>query len=137
MSSITNPDMIEAKTCASIFTELRLSAEQAGSIAALSKALGHPVRVQIVDVLRRYGGEVCVCDIERHFDLTQPTISHHLRVLREAGVIEGSSAGCGFTTGQFRRRSRRWRSYSATCVAAFRLYRAHVFSSDVSKDIYK
>ncbi len=93
MSSITNPDMIEAKTCASIFTELRLSAEQAGSIAALSKALGHPVRVQIVDVLRRYGGEVCVCDIERHFDLTQPTISHHLRVLREAGVIEGEQRG--------------------------------------------
>jgi ArsR family transcriptional regulator len=81
------------KTCASIPTELRLSTEQAERIAALSKALSHPVRVQIVDILNRYGGEVCVCEIERHFDLTQPTISHHLRVLREAGVIDGEQRG--------------------------------------------
>ena len=40
-----------------------------------------------------YGGEACVCDIERHFDLTQPTISHHVRVLREAGVIDGEQRG--------------------------------------------
>jgi ArsR family transcriptional regulator, arsenate/arsenite/antimonite-responsive transcriptional repressor len=80
-------------TCASVPTELRLSAQSAQEIAALAKALGNPVRIQIVDLLGRYGGDVCVCDVERHFDLTQPTISHHLRVLRNAGVIEGDQRG--------------------------------------------
>lgn len=79
--------------CATQITELRLSAEAAERLAGLSKALGHPVRVQIVEMLGRYEGEVCVCDIERHFDLTQPTISHHLRVLREAGIIDGEQRG--------------------------------------------
>lgn len=93
MSTITPSTAIQGKTCASIPTELRLSADHAERIATLSKTLGHPVRVQIVDILNRYGGEVCVCDIERHFDLTQPTVSHHLRVLREAGVIDGEQRG--------------------------------------------
>jgi ArsR family transcriptional regulator len=84
---------IAAPACATQMTELRLSAEAAERLAGLSKALGHPVRVQIVEMLGRYEGEVCVCDVERHFDLTQPTISHHLRVLREAGVIDGEQRG--------------------------------------------
>ena len=83
----------DAPACVTQMTELRLSAEAAKHLAGLSKALGHPVRVQIVEMLGRYEGEVCVCDIERHFDLTQPTISHHLRVLREAGVIDGEQRG--------------------------------------------
>ena len=83
----------QGKTCASSPTELRLSAERAERIATLSKALSHPVRVQIVELLSRYGGEVCVCEIERHFSLSQPTISHHLRVLREASVIDGEQRG--------------------------------------------
>jgi ArsR family transcriptional regulator len=66
---------------------LRLGGEEAERLAGLCKALGHPVRLQIVDLLSRYAGQVCVCDIEGQFDLTQPTISHHLRVLREAGVV--------------------------------------------------
>jgi ArsR family transcriptional regulator len=80
-------------SCATRMTELRLSAETADHLAGLSKALGHPVRVQIIEMLGRDEGEVCVCDIERHFDLTQPTISHHLRVLREAGLIDGDQRG--------------------------------------------
>ncbi len=75
-------------TCAAHETELRLVADEASTLARLAKALAHPVRVQIVDILSRYGGEVCVCEIEHHFDLTQPTISHHLKVLREAGLID-------------------------------------------------
>ena len=90
---MTQIDTIQDKTCASIPTELRLSAERAGRIAVLSKTLSHPVRVQIVDLLNRYSGEVCVCEIERHFSLSQPTISHHLRVLSEAGVIDGEQRG--------------------------------------------
>ncbi|WP_119069894.1 ArsR/SmtB family transcription factor [Aggregatilinea lenta] len=80
-------------SCSTRDTQLHLTTEEADRLAALSKTLGHPVRVQIVDLLSRYGGDVCVCDIERHFDLTQPTISHHLKVLRAAGLIDAEQRG--------------------------------------------
>ncbi len=57
------------------------------------KALGHPVRIQMMHILSHMSGEVCVCDIERHFDIKQPTISHHLRTLREAGLVEAEQRG--------------------------------------------
>jgi ArsR family transcriptional regulator len=66
---------------------LRLNVEEAENAAAALKALGHPVRLQIVDLLSRYEGQVCVCDIESQFTLSQPTISHHLKILREAGLV--------------------------------------------------
>jgi ArsR family transcriptional regulator, arsenate/arsenite/antimonite-responsive transcriptional repressor len=72
---------------------LRFTTEEAVQIAAGFKALGHPIRLQIVDLLSRFGGEVCVCEIEGHFALSQPTISHHLKVLREAGLIDGEQRG--------------------------------------------
>jgi ArsR family transcriptional regulator len=73
--------------------QLRISSQQASSTAAIFKALSHPVRVQIVDILSRYGGQVCVCQIEPHFNLRQPTISHHLKVLRDAGLITSEQRG--------------------------------------------
>lgn len=73
--------------CCDVGPALRLTGEEAERLAGLCKALGHPVRLQIVDLLSRYAGRVCVCDIEGQFDLTQPTISHHLKVLREAGLV--------------------------------------------------
>ena len=94
MSTQTRTDTkTTAPACATQMTEMRLSADEAEHLARLAKALGHPVRVQIIEMLGRYGGEVCVCDIERHFELTQPTISHHLRVLREVGLIDGEQRG--------------------------------------------
>ncbi len=65
----------------------RIGAATAQNWAATFKALGHPVRVQILDILSRHGGQVCVCDVESQFDLSQPTISHHLKVLRQAGLL--------------------------------------------------
>jgi ArsR family transcriptional regulator, arsenate/arsenite/antimonite-responsive transcriptional repressor len=62
-------------------------------IAALAKALGDPVRVQLVDVLRKAGGDVCVCELVPLFDLSQPTVSHHLKVLREAGIVDSERRG--------------------------------------------
>ena len=67
--------------------------EQAERLAAVSKALADPVRVQLVDVLRRHAGEVCVCELIPLFDLSQPTISHHLRVLRDAGIVDSERRG--------------------------------------------
>jgi ArsR family transcriptional regulator len=50
--------------------------------------LAHPVRLAILDILVRRGGEVCVCDLEGALPVKQPTVSHHLRLLREAGWID-------------------------------------------------
>jgi len=61
--------------------------EQAVRMAAVAKALGDPVRLQLVDVLRKHAGKVCVCELVPLFDLSQPTVSHHLKVLREAGIV--------------------------------------------------
>jgi ArsR family transcriptional regulator len=72
---------------------LRLAGEEAERLAAMLKALAHPVRLQIVDLLSRYGGQVCVCDIESQFSLSQPTISHHLKLLRQVGLIDCEQRG--------------------------------------------
>jgi ArsR family transcriptional regulator len=61
--------------------------DRAERLAELAKALGDPVRVQLVDVLRRHPGKACVCELVPLFDISQPTLSHHLRRLREAGVV--------------------------------------------------
>ena len=50
--------------------------------------LGHPIRLRILDILTRNEGQVCVCDLEAELPVKQPTVSHHLRLLREAGVID-------------------------------------------------
>jgi ArsR family transcriptional regulator len=67
--------------------------EPARRMAAIAKALGDPVRLQLVDVLRRHAGKVCVCELVPLFDLAQPTVSHHLKVLREAGIVGSERRG--------------------------------------------
>jgi ArsR family transcriptional regulator len=57
------------------------------------KALSSPVRLRMVDLIYNGGGEICVCEFMDHFDLSQPTISHHLKVLREAGLIKSRQEG--------------------------------------------
>ena len=59
----------------------------ADRLAAVAKALSDPVRVQLVDVLSTHAGEVCVCELLPLFDVSQPTLSHHLKKLREAGIV--------------------------------------------------
>ena len=61
--------------------------EHAVRMAAVAKALGDPVRLQLVDVLRKHAGKVCVCELTPLFDVSQPTVSHHLKVLRDAGLV--------------------------------------------------
>jgi ArsR family transcriptional regulator, arsenate/arsenite/antimonite-responsive transcriptional repressor len=66
----------------------------AAGLAQVFRALGDPVRLRLVSLIgAREGGEVCVCDLTSAFDLTQPTISHHLKVLREAGLIDSERRG--------------------------------------------
>jgi ArsR family transcriptional regulator len=71
-----------------------LSSEQAEKVAALLKALADPVRLRIMSVVAAHaGGEACVCDVTEAFELSQPTISHHLKVLRELGLLERDKRG--------------------------------------------
>ncbi|HWH19630.1 MAG TPA: metalloregulator ArsR/SmtB family transcription factor [Solirubrobacterales bacterium] len=67
--------------------------KEAERMAAVAKALGDPVRLQLVDVLRKHAGKVCVCELVPLFDLTQPTVSHHLKVLRDAGLVGSERQG--------------------------------------------
>ncbi len=66
---------------------------QAERMAAVAKALGDPIRVQLVDVLRKHAGKVCVCELTPLFDVGQPTVSHHLKVLRNAGIVDSERQG--------------------------------------------
>lgn len=66
----------------------------AAGLAQVFKALGDPVRLRLVSLIGAHqGGEVCVCDLTTAFNLAQPTISHHLKVLREAGIITSERRG--------------------------------------------
>ena len=67
--------------------------EQAVRMAAAARALGDPVRLQLIDVLRKHAGKVCVCELVPLFDLSQPTVSHHLKVLRQAGLVGSERQG--------------------------------------------
>ena len=60
---------------------------EAERMALVAKALGDPIRLQLVDVLRKHAGKVCVCELVPLFDVSQPTLSHHLKKLRDAGVV--------------------------------------------------
>lgn len=66
---------------------------RAGELAAVYKALGDPTRVQIIHILAAATEPVCVCDFTAAFDLGQPTISHHLAKLREAGIVTSFKRG--------------------------------------------
>jgi ArsR family transcriptional regulator len=66
---------------------------QAERMAQIAKALGDPVRLQLVDVLRRHAGRVCVCELVPLFDISQPTLSHHLKRLRDAGIVDSERRG--------------------------------------------
>src|SRR5438876_35138 len=71
-----------------------LSAEQAELVAPQLKALADPVRLRLMSLVASHpGGEACVCDLNEAFDLTQPTISHHLKVLHEAGLLDREKRG--------------------------------------------
>ncbi|MFF9000037.1 ArsR/SmtB family transcription factor [Streptomyces achromogenes] len=71
-----------------------LDEEQAADLAKVFKALGDPVRLRLLSMIAsKAGGEVCVCDLTPAFDLSQPTISHHLKLLRQAGLIDCERRG--------------------------------------------
>jgi ArsR family transcriptional regulator len=84
----------ETAACCAPLSAEPLTMEQAEQVAPLLKALADPVRLRLTSlVASRPGGEACVCDLNDAFDLSQPTISHHLKVLHEAGLVDRDKRG--------------------------------------------
>jgi ArsR family transcriptional regulator len=69
------------------------SLSEARRVASDFELLANPIRLQLLDMLARHEGRVCVCDLEASVPVKQPTVSHHLRLLREAGLIESEKVG--------------------------------------------
>jgi len=88
------PLVVNEELCCSPLMRQPLTEDQSTELARVFKALGDPVRLRLLSLIASHaGGEACVCDLTDAFDLTGPTISHHLKVLREAGVIDGERRG--------------------------------------------
>ncbi|MER7315964.1 ArsR/SmtB family transcription factor [Streptomyces halstedii] len=84
----------DANGCCPGLLTTPLGEEQAVKLAKVFKALGDPVRLRLLSMIAsRESGEICVCDLTPAFDLSQPTISHHLKLLRQAGLIDCERRG--------------------------------------------
>jgi ArsR family transcriptional regulator len=84
----------ETVACCSPVTREPLSPEAADRVAPMMKALADPVRLRLLSMIASHAdGEACVCDLNDAFDLSQPTISHHLKVLHDAGLLSREKRG--------------------------------------------
>ena len=91
-SSACNPDDLLARSTP--LAQEPMTAEEAAQVVPLLKALADPVRLRLMSmVLSHEGAEACVCDLLPAFDLSQPTISHHLKVLHESGLLDREKRG--------------------------------------------
>jgi ArsR family transcriptional regulator len=84
---------VSKQDCCEGLSEAPLAEEQAAELAAMFKALGDPVRLRLLSMIASQPGEVCVCELTPAFELSQPTISHHLKVLRQAGLVDSERRG--------------------------------------------
>jgi len=85
---------VQTEPCCTPLVREPLTEDWAGDLARMFKALGDPVRLQLLSrVASHEGGEACVCDLSVGLHLTQPTISHHLKVLRETGLLQCERRG--------------------------------------------
>jgi ArsR family transcriptional regulator len=85
------PSVVDEPCCDPLAVRA-LTAEQADGIAPMFKALGDPVRLRLMSMIASRP-ESCVCDLTEAFDVSGPTISHHLRILREAGLVDSERRG--------------------------------------------
>ncbi len=87
------PELAVLNSCCTPISEAALDPAQAADGAAVFKALSDPIRLRLMSIIASAGNEVCVCDITPDFDVSGPTISHHLKVLREAGLVSCERRG--------------------------------------------
>ncbi|MCK5755202.1 MAG: helix-turn-helix transcriptional regulator [Mycobacterium sp.] len=94
MSKQSAPIADATGACCSPLIREPLTADWAGDLARMFKAIGDPVRLRLLSLVASHeNGEACVCDISDSFDVSQPTISHHLKVLRSAGLLDCERRG--------------------------------------------
>ena len=87
-------DLASPAGCCPPLSAEPLSQVQAEQVAPLLKALAEPVRLRLMSLIASHpGGEACVCDLAGAFSLSQPTISHHLKVLHDAGLLDRAKRG--------------------------------------------
>jgi ArsR family transcriptional regulator len=86
------PVLEDAFACCTPLGVEAMSADQADLVAGLLKALSDPIRLRLMSLLAA-ADEACVCDLTAPFDVSQPTISHHLKVLRDAGLVDCERRG--------------------------------------------
>jgi ArsR family transcriptional regulator len=84
---------LEPVVCCAPLAAATLSDEEAQATAEIFKALGDPTRVRLVNLLAQSGGEVCMCDLIEPVGLAQPTVSHHMKKLTDAGLVEREQRG--------------------------------------------
>ena len=87
------PAVSEPAICCAPLAGPVLSAEEAQATAELFRALSDPARVRIVNVLAANAGQVCVCELVEPLGLSQPTVSHHMKKLLEAGLVDREQCG--------------------------------------------
>ena len=90
---LATPARALGERCCDPGTRSQLSSRDAVRVADDFEVLSHAVRLQLLDVLARNEGRVCVCDLEAAVPVKQPTVSHHLKLLRAAGLIEREKVG--------------------------------------------
>jgi len=93
-STLTLSPTESVLACCAPLAREPMTSEHAEQVSGLLKAIADPVRLRLMSmVLSQQGGEACVCDLTAAFDLSQPTISHHLKVLHEAGLLDRDKRG--------------------------------------------
>jgi ArsR family transcriptional regulator, arsenate/arsenite/antimonite-responsive transcriptional repressor len=113
MTTTTPPSLpVRAKGCCVPPTSL-LPSDRAAELAAIFKALADPTRVQMLHILREAKEPVCVCDFTAAVDLGQPTVSHHLKKLQDAGLVESRRQGVWSYWSLRAELSEEWRSLLA------------------------
>jgi ArsR family transcriptional regulator, arsenate/arsenite/antimonite-responsive transcriptional repressor len=106
---------VQTVACCSPLVQEPIGAEEAERIAPLLKAIADPVRLRLLSLVASHTeGEACVCDLNDAFDLSQPTISHHLKVLRDAGVLVSERQGTNIVYSLAPDFSRRWSAIGAS-----------------------
>ena len=93
MKALARIDEDAPALCCAPLVGTDLTNQEAQATADLFKALSDPTRVRIVNLLANSASAVCVCEVNEHFDLSQPTISHHLKKLVSAGVLTREGRG--------------------------------------------
>jgi len=94
MSGVMVLPVLQPEACCTSLVAEAISAEEAASTASLFKALGDPTRVRLISIVAASDGqEACVCDLTEPVGLSQPTVSHHLKILMDAGFLTRSKRG--------------------------------------------